>query len=57
MEEAVEAVGLSRYQFFRRFRAAVGISPQYLFRLLRTVHPGVCQARHQHKHGYASERV
>jgi len=33
MEEAVEAAGLSRYQFFRRFRAAVGISPhQYLLR-------------------------
>ena len=33
MEDAVEATGLSRYQFFRRFRAAVGISPyQYLLR-------------------------
>jgi AraC family transcriptional regulator len=33
MEEAVRATGLSRYQFFRRFRAAVGISPhQYLLR-------------------------
>jgi len=33
MEEAVEATGLSRYQFFRRFRGAVGISPyQYLLR-------------------------
>jgi AraC-like DNA-binding protein len=31
MEEAVRATGLSRYQFFRRFRAAMGISPyQYL---------------------------
>ena len=33
MEEAVRATGLSRYQFFRRFRAAVGISPhRYLLR-------------------------
>jgi AraC-like DNA-binding protein len=33
MEEAVRATGLSRYQFFQRFRAAVGISPhQYLLR-------------------------
>ena len=33
MEEAARATGLSRYEFFRRFRAAVGISPhQYLLR-------------------------
>jgi AraC-like DNA-binding protein len=33
MEEAIRATGLSRYEFFRRFRAAVGVSPyQYWLR-------------------------
>jgi len=33
MEEAIQATGLSRYEFFRQFRAAVGVSPyQYWLR-------------------------